>query len=157
MKLSANTKATWGRDSPQRLYESSRAQDNYEQRLIDVEWEDNTTDYIAHIDIYDSTDGLLNDVPPSPFHTAKMIQLSMPNQIKDMKFANIHISFGDSGTYRCWTTVVDKIKSVPEKILLSVLTARSAAQLLFMSFSLARLAVLSAACVSPFLSEVDVL
>ena len=42
-----------------------RAQENYEQRLIDVEWEENTStkEYTAHIDIYGlNRAGLLNDV-----------------------------------------------------------------------------------------------
>ena len=53
-----------------------RAQDNYEQRLIDVEWEDNNTtkDYIAHIDIYGlNRAGLLNDILQVLSNTAKMI------------------------------------------------------------------------------------
>ena len=62
-----------------------RAQDNYEQRLIDVEWEDNNTtkDYIAHIDIYGlNRAGLLNDVLQVLSNTAKMVSTSMPSQPK---------------------------------------------------------------------------
>ena len=44
-----------------------RAQENYEQRLLDVEWEDqyssSNKEYMAHIDIYGlNRTGLLNDV-----------------------------------------------------------------------------------------------
>lgn len=62
-----------------------RAQDNYEQRLIDVEWEDNNTtkDYIAHIDIYGlNRAGLLNDVLQVLSNTAKMISTVNANQPK---------------------------------------------------------------------------
>jgi len=93
-----------------------RAQDNYEQRLIDVEWEDNNTtkDYIAHIDIYGlNRVGLLNDVLQVLSNTAKMISTVNAQPTKDMKFANIHISFGIPNLSML-TTVVDKIKSVPE-------------------------------------------
>lgn len=93
-----------------------RAQDNYEQRLIDVEWEDNNTtkDYIAHIDIYGlNRAGLLNDVLQVLSNTAKMISTVNAQPTKDMKFANIHISFGIPNLSML-TTVVDKIKSVPE-------------------------------------------
>jgi len=93
-----------------------RAQENYEQRLIDVEWEDNNTtkDYIAHIDIYGlNRAGLLNDVLQVLSNTAKMISTVNAQPTKDMKFANIHISFGIPNLSML-TTVVDKIKSVPE-------------------------------------------
>ena len=93
-----------------------RAQDNYEQRLIDVEWEDNNTtkDYIAHIDIYGlNRAGLLNDVLQVLSNTAKMVSTVNAQPTKDMKFANIHISFGIPNLSML-TTVVDKIKSVPE-------------------------------------------
>ena len=87
-----------------------------EQRLIDVEWEDNNTtkDYIAHIDIYGlNRAGLLNDVLQVLSNTAKMISTVNAQPTKDMKFANIHISFGIPNLSML-TTVVDKIKSVPE-------------------------------------------
>ena len=93
-----------------------RAQDNYEQRLIDVEWEDNNTtkDYIAHIDIYGlNRAGLLNVVLQVLSNTAKMVSTVNAQPTKDMKFANIHISFGIPNLSML-TTVVDKIKSVPE-------------------------------------------
>ena len=85
-------------------------------RLIDVEWENNNTtkDYIAHIDIYGlNRAGLLNDVLQVLSNTAKMISTVNAQPTKDMKFANIHISFGIPNLSML-TTVVDKIKSVPE-------------------------------------------
>ena len=93
-----------------------KAQENYEQRLIDVEWEENNTtkEYTAHIDIYGlNRTGLLNDVLQVLSNTTKNISTVNAQPTKDMKFANIHVSFGIANLSRL-TTVVDKIKSVPE-------------------------------------------
>ena len=93
-----------------------KAQENYEQRLIDVEWEENNTtkEYTAHIDIYGlNRTGLLNDVLQVLSNTTKNISTVNAQPTKDMKFANIHVSFGIA-TLSMLTTVVDKIKSVPE-------------------------------------------
>ncbi|MBP2623559.1 RelA/SpoT family protein [Streptococcus oricebi] len=93
-----------------------KAQDNYEQRLIDVEWEDNNSskEYMAHIDIYGlNRSGLLNDVLQVLSNTTKNISTVNAQPTKDMKFANIHVSFGIANLSTL-TTVVDKIKSVPE-------------------------------------------
>ena len=93
-----------------------KAQENYEQRLIDVEWEDNNTakEYTAHIDIYGlNRTGLLNDVLQVLSNTTKNISTVNAQPTKDMKFANIHVSFGIANLSML-TTVVDKIKSVPE-------------------------------------------
>ena len=93
-----------------------KAQENYEQRLIDVEWEDNNTtkEYTAHIDIYGlNRTGLLNDVLQVLSNTTKNISTVNAQPTKDMKFANIHVSFGIANLSML-TTVVHKIKSVPE-------------------------------------------
>ncbi|WP_247907342.1 RelA/SpoT family protein [Streptococcus anginosus] len=93
-----------------------RAQENYEQRLIDVEWEENTStkEYTAQIDIYGlNRAGLLNDVLQVLSNTTKNISTVNAQPTKDMKFANIHVSFGIANLSML-TTVVDKIKSVPE-------------------------------------------
>ena len=93
-----------------------KAQENYEQRLIDVEWEENNTtkEYTAHIDIYGlNRTGLLNDVLQGLSNTTKNISTVNAQPTKDMKFANIHVSFGIANLSML-TTVVDKIKSVPE-------------------------------------------
>ena len=93
-----------------------RAQENYEQRLLDVEWEDqySSKEYTAHIDIYGlNRTGLLNDVLQVLSNTTKNISTVNAQPTKDMKFANIHVSFGISNLSTL-TTVVDKIKSVPE-------------------------------------------
>lgn len=94
-----------------------RAQENYEQRLLDVEWEDqfSSKEYTAHIDIYGlNRTGLLNDVLQVLLsNTTKNISTVNAQPTKDMKFANIHVSFGISNLSTL-TTVVDKIKSVPE-------------------------------------------
>ena len=71
-----------------------KAQENYEQRLIDVEWEDNNTtkEYTAHIDIYGlNRSGLLNDVLQVLSNTTKNISTVNTQPTKDMKFANIHV------------------------------------------------------------------
>lgn len=93
-----------------------KAQENYEQRLIDVEWEENNTtkEYTAHIDIYGlNRTCLLNDVLQVLSNTTKNISTVNAQPTKDMKFANIHVSFGIANLSML-TTVVDKIKSVPE-------------------------------------------
>ena len=93
-----------------------RSQENYEQRLLDVEWEDqfSTKEYMAHIDIYGlNRSGLLNDILQVLSNTTKNISSVNAQPTKDMKFANIHVSFGISNLSML-TTVVDKIKSVPE-------------------------------------------
>ena len=93
-----------------------KAQENYDQRLIDVEWEENNTtkEYTAHIDIYGlNRTGLLNDVLQVLSNTTKNISTVNAQPTKDMKFANIHVSFGIANLSML-TTVVDKIKSVPE-------------------------------------------
>ncbi|VNA04329.1 GTP pyrophosphokinase, stringent response protein [Streptococcus pneumoniae] len=95
-----------------------RAQENYEQRLLDVEWEDqyssSNKEYLAHIDIYGlNRTGLLNDVLQVLSNTTKNISTVNAQPTKDMKFANIHVSFGIANLSTL-TTVVDKIKSVPE-------------------------------------------
>lgn len=93
-----------------------KAQENYEQRLIDVEWEENNTtkEYTAHIDIYGlNRTGLLNDVLQVLSNTTKNISTVNAQPTKDMKSANIHVSFGIANLSML-TTVVDKIKSVPE-------------------------------------------
>ena len=93
-----------------------KAQENNEQRLIDVEWEENNTtkEYTAHIDIYGlNRTGLLNDVLQVLSNTTKNISTVNAQPTKDMKFANIHVSFGIANLSML-TTVVDKIKSVPE-------------------------------------------
>ncbi|MGT2847318.1 RelA/SpoT family protein [Streptococcus massiliensis] len=93
-----------------------RAQDNYEQRLIDVEWEDSnqTKEYMAHIDIHGlNRPGLLNDVLQVLSNTTKTISTVNAQPTKDMKFANIHVSFGIANLAML-TTVVDKVKNIPE-------------------------------------------
>ena len=93
-----------------------RSQENYEQRLLDVEWEDqfSSKEYMAHIDIYGlNRSGLLNDILQVLSNTTKNISTVNAQPTKDMKFANIHVSFGISNLSML-TTVVDKIKSVPE-------------------------------------------
>ena len=69
---------------------------------------------MAHIDIYGlNRTGLLNDVLQVLSNTTKNISTVNAQPTKDMKFANIHVSFGISNLSTL-TSVVDKIKSVPE-------------------------------------------
>ena len=68
-----------------------RAQENYEQRLLDVEWEDqyssSNKEYMAHIDIYGlNRTGLLNDVLQVISNTTKNISTVNAQPTKDMKF-----------------------------------------------------------------------
>ncbi|UUM57282.1 RelA/SpoT family protein [Streptococcus suis] len=94
-----------------------KSQENVEQRLIDVGWEedDNSTkEYMANIDIYGlNRSGLLNDVLKVLTNASKNISSVNAQPTKDMKFATIHVSFGISNLATL-TSLVDKIKSVPE-------------------------------------------
>ncbi len=93
-----------------------KSQENYEQRLIDVEWEDSnpSKEYLAEIDIYGlNRSGLLNDVLKVLTNSNHNISSVNAQPTKDMKFANIHVSFFISNLASL-TTIVDKVKSVPE-------------------------------------------
>ncbi|MGT2799477.1 RelA/SpoT family protein [Streptococcus marmotae] len=93
-----------------------KSQDNYEVRLIDVSWEDepSSKEYMANIDIYGlNRSGLLNDVLKVLTNSSKNISSVNAQPTKDMKFATIHVSFGIPNLATL-TSVVDKIKSVPE-------------------------------------------
>ncbi len=74
-----------------------------------------TKEYTAHIDIYGlNRTGLLNDVLQVLSNTTKNISTVNAQPTKDMKFANIHVSLFGIANLSMLTTVVDKIKSVPE-------------------------------------------
>lgn len=94
-----------------------KSQENYEQRLADVEWDTTTNDskeYMAEIDIYGlNRSGLLNDVLQTLSNATKSISTVNAQPTKDMKFANIHVSFGIPNLSHL-TTVVDKIKIIPD-------------------------------------------
>ncbi|HFI0158170.1 TPA: bifunctional (p)ppGpp synthetase/guanosine-3',5'-bis(diphosphate) 3'-pyrophosphohydrolase [Streptococcus suis] len=93
-----------------------KSQENYDVRLIDVGWEDenSTKEYMANIDIYGlNRSGLLNDVLKVLTNASKNISSVNAQPTKDMKFATIHVSFGISNLATL-TSLVDKIKSVPE-------------------------------------------
>ncbi|MGT2965228.1 RelA/SpoT family protein [Streptococcus acidominimus] len=93
-----------------------KSQENYEVRLIDVSWESepSSKEYMANIDIYGlNRSGLLNDVLKVLTNSSKNISSVNAQPTKDMKFATIHVSFGIPNLATL-TSVVDKIKSVPE-------------------------------------------
>ncbi|MCS4488490.1 RelA/SpoT family protein [Streptococcus sciuri] len=94
-----------------------KSQENYEQRLVDVEWDaaiNDSKDYMAEIDIYGlNRSGLLNDVLQTLSNATKSISTVNAQPTKDMKFANIHVSFGIPNLSHL-TTVVDKIKIIPD-------------------------------------------
>ena len=65
---------------------------------------------MAHIDIYGlNRTGLLNDVLQVLSNTTKNISTVNAQPTGDMKFANIHVSFGIANLSTL-TSVVDKIK-----------------------------------------------
>lgn len=94
-----------------------KSQDGYEQRLIDVEWDETSKlgqEYLAEIDIYGlNRSGLLNDILQILSTQTKSISTVNAQPTKDMKFANIHVSF-KIPNLNTLTTVVDKIKVVPD-------------------------------------------
>lgn len=84
--------------------------------MIDVEWDDDGSkkEYMAEIDIYGlNRSGLLNDVLQTLSNATKLVSTVNAQPTKDMKFANIHVSFGISNLAQL-TTVVDKIKIIPD-------------------------------------------
>ncbi|MFC3932624.1 RelA/SpoT family protein [Streptococcus dentapri] len=94
-----------------------KSQDGYEQRLIEVEWDESSNagkEYLAEIDIYGlNRSGLLNDILQILSNQTKNISTVNAQPTKDMKFANIHVSF-KIPNLTSLTTVVDKIKVVPD-------------------------------------------
>ncbi|MCR8968298.1 RelA/SpoT family protein [Streptococcus zalophi] len=93
-----------------------KSQENYEQRLIEVEWDmaNANKEYLAEIDIYGlNRGGVLNDILQTLSNNTKNITSVNAQPTKDMKFANIHIAFAVSNL-AALTTVVDKVKSIPD-------------------------------------------
>ncbi|EHJ52028.1 RelA/SpoT family protein [Streptococcus macacae] len=93
-----------------------KSQEGYEERLIDVEWEESpsTKEYLAEIDIYGlNRPGLLNDVLQILSNQTKNISSVNAQPTRDMKFANIHVTFGIPNL-TVLTAVVDKIKIIPD-------------------------------------------
>lgn len=94
-----------------------RSQEDFEARLVDVEWEEaenNNKEYVANIDVYGfNRPGLLNDVMQVLSNTTKNLISINAQPTKDMKMANIHISLGIKSLGEL-TLVVDKIKMTPD-------------------------------------------
>lgn len=93
-----------------------KGQEGYEERLIEVEWDDTNTskDYVADIDIYGfNRPGILNDILQILNNTTKTLMAVNAQPTKDMKFVNVHIKFGIPNLATL-TTVADKIKMVPD-------------------------------------------
>ena len=84
--------------------------------LIEVEWDERNANksYLAEIDIYGlNRSGLLNDVLQILSNTTKSIATVNAQPTKDMKFANIHVSFEIANLIEL-TGLVDKIKIIPD-------------------------------------------
>ncbi|MGT2713512.1 RelA/SpoT family protein [Streptococcus pluranimalium] len=93
-----------------------KSQEGYEQRLIEVEWDDANSrkEYQAEIDIYGlNRSGILNDVIQIVSNATKNISSFHAQPSRDMKFANIHVTFGIPNVSEL-TSVVDKIKIIPD-------------------------------------------
>lgn len=93
-----------------------KSQENYEQRLIEVEWDKSSLqkDYLADIDIYGlNRSGLLNDILQVVSNASKLVSSMNAQPTKDKKFANIHISFSIENLSQL-TLLVDKIKIIPD-------------------------------------------
>jgi GTP pyrophosphokinase len=94
-----------------------RNQPDFEQRLIEVEWDDSVPtkkEYVAEIDVYCfNRVGILNDIMQVLSNTTKNLISINAQPTKDMKMANIHISLGIKNLSDL-TLVVDKIKMVPD-------------------------------------------
>jgi GTP pyrophosphokinase len=93
-----------------------KSQEDYENRLIAVEWEEQTgnKDYVANIDIFGfNRTGIANDVMQVLSNTTKKLISINAQPTKDLKMANIHVQLGIKNLSEL-TTVVDKIKMVPD-------------------------------------------
>lgn len=93
-----------------------KSQEDYENRLIAVEWEEQigNKDYVANIDIFGfNRTGIANDVMQVLSNTTKNLISINAQPTKDLKMANIHVQLGIKNLSEL-TTVVDKIKMVPD-------------------------------------------
>jgi GTP pyrophosphokinase len=94
-----------------------RSQEDFEQRLVDVEWDDEENqlkEYVANIDVYGfNRPGLLNDVMQVLANATKNLISINAQPTKDRKMANIHIAIGIKNLSEL-TLVVDKIKMTPD-------------------------------------------
>ena len=93
-----------------------KSQEDYENRLIAVEWEEQigNKDYVANIDIFGfNRTGIANDVMQVLSNTTKKLISINAQPTKDLKMANIHVQLGIKNLSEL-TTVVDKIKMVPD-------------------------------------------
>ena len=94
-----------------------KSQDGYAERLIEVAWADDVArqrDYVAEIDVYGlNRSGLLNDVLQVLTNATKNISSVNAQPTKDMKFANIHVTFAIPNLATL-TSLVDKVKIVPD-------------------------------------------
>ncbi|MDN6030104.1 MAG: bifunctional (p)ppGpp synthetase/guanosine-3',5'-bis(diphosphate) 3'-pyrophosphohydrolase [Lactococcus plantarum] len=93
-----------------------KSQEDYENRLIAVEWEEQggSKDYVANIDIFGfNRTGIANDVMQVLSNTTKKLISINAQPTKDLKMANIHVQLSIKNLSEL-TTVVDKIKMVPD-------------------------------------------
>lgn len=94
-----------------------KGQPDFENRLIDVEWDEedvNQKDYIANIDIYSfNRPGILNDIMQVLSNLTKNLVSINAQPTKDRKMANIHISLGIRNIAEL-KIIADKIKMIPD-------------------------------------------
>ncbi|WP_096817995.1 RelA/SpoT family protein [Lactococcus fujiensis] len=94
-----------------------RNQEDFDKRLVEVEWDDednNVKEYIANIDVYGfNRPGLLNDVMQVLSNATKNLISINAQPTKDRKMANIHIAIGIKNLSEL-TLIVDKIKMTPD-------------------------------------------
>ena len=90
-----------------------RSMEDFEQRLVEVEWDDSENlvkEYVANIDVYGfNRPGLLNDVMQVLSNSTKNLISINAQPTKDKKMANIHIALGIKNLSDL-TLIVDKIK-----------------------------------------------
>ena len=94
-----------------------RSMEDFEQRLVEVEWDDSENlvkEYVANIDVYGfNRPGLLNDVMQVLSNSTKNLISINAQPTKDKKMANIHIALGIKNLSDL-TLIVDKIKMTPD-------------------------------------------
>jgi GTP pyrophosphokinase len=94
-----------------------RSMEDFEARLVEVEWDDSTNltkEYIANISVFGfNRPGLLNDVMQVLSNMTKNLVSINAQPTKDKKMANIYIQLGIKNLSEL-TAVVDKIKMTPD-------------------------------------------
>jgi len=97
--------------------QNARSQEDFEQRLVEVEWDENqssTKEYPANIVVYAyNRAGILNDIMQVLSNTTKNLISINAQPTKDKAMAHVHITVGIKNVTEL-AHIVDKIKMTPD-------------------------------------------